>query len=97
MYFENENYVIDFAYYILENQTTIRATANHFNAPKSTVHNDLNTKLKRLNPELYYQVKKLLIHNFNIKHIHGGESTKMKYEKLKSIPNRNDEIEMMDL
>lgn len=85
--------VINLAYYILENQTTIRATAKAFNIPKSTVHHDLSTKLKYINHNLYKQVKNLLKNNFEIKHIHGGESTKLKYQKLKNIINKNDEIE----
>jgi len=31
--------------------------------------------------------------NFNIKHLHGGESTKLKYEALKKEINKNDEYE----
>ena len=34
---------------ILENKTTIRATAKKFGIPKSTVHHDLSTKLKYIN------------------------------------------------
>ena len=81
------------ANYILDNQTTIRATAAAFNIPKSTVHHDLSTKLKYLNYPLFLQVKHLLDENFSVKHIHGGESTKHKYEQLKKEINCNDEIE----
>ena len=79
----NDNKILNLAHYILEHQTTIRATAKVFNIPKSTVHHDLSVKLKNINCCLYRQVKKLLRDNFNIKHIHGGESTKIKYEKLR--------------
>ena len=81
------------AHYILEHETTIRATAKEFNIPKSTVHHDLSVKLKYLNYDLYKQVKKLLEENFNIKHIHGGESTKHKYEQLKKEIAKTDETE----
>ena len=86
---------IDLANYILENNTTIRATAKEFNIPKSTVHHDLAVKLKYLDYSLYKQVKKLLIENFSIKHIHGGESTKHKYEQLRKEINKNEETEML--
>ena len=91
----NYNYerIILFANYILENKTTIRATAKNFSTPKSTVHHDLSTKLKYINYPLYLQVKKLLENNFSIKHIHGGESTKLKYKKLKDNINLNDSVE----
>lgn len=90
---DNCSKVIMMAHYILENKTTIRATAKAFNTPKSTVHHELNTKLKYLNKNLYNQVKKLLKENFETKHIHGGESTRLKYAKLKENININDEIE----
>ena len=70
------------AYYILKNHTTVRATARAFGIPKSTIHHNLTKKLKHINFKLYQQVKILMIENFNIKHIHGGESTKLKYEKF---------------
>ena len=86
--------VLTLAEYILENQTTIRATSKEFNIPKSTVHNLLNTNLKQINFSLYKKVKILLENNFKIKHIHGGESTKLKYLKLKNEINKNDEYEL---
>lgn len=95
--FDTDERVISLAYYILENNTTIRATAQVFNIPKSTVHHDLSVKLKYINYPLYKDVKKLLENNFNIKHIHGGESTRKKYEKLKLLNNKNDEIEIFNL
>lgn len=96
-YFDNEEKIINLAQYILENQTTIRATAKVFNIPKSTVHHDLSHKLKYIDYNLYKKVKTLLEENFSIKHIHGGESTRIKYEKLKLLNNRNDELEINNI
>lgn len=90
-FYSNER-TLKLAYYILEKQTTIRATAKVFGIPKSTVHHDLSTKLKYINYSLFKEVKQLLKKNFNIKHIHGGESTKLKYQKLKNEININDKI-----
>ena len=90
---DNEIKIKTLALYILEHNTTIRATAKHFGIPKSTVHHDLSTKLKFIDYPLFQEVKKLLKNNFNIKHIHGGESTKIKYQKLKQLINKNDEYE----
>lgn len=90
----NNEKVLDLANYILSNQTTIRATARAFNIPKSTVHHDLSAKLKHVDYTLFKQVKKLLDENFSVKHIHGGESTRLKYIKLKEEINKNDEMEM---
>lgn len=84
---------VTLANYLLENKTTIRATAKEFGLPKSTVHHDVSTKLKYINYPLYLKVKKLLEQNFNVKHLHGGESTKQKYLALKYQPNKNDELD----
>ena len=93
--FANNEIILDMANYILENHTTIRATAREFNTPKSTVHHNLSFKLKYINYPLFIRVKKLMEENFSIKHIHGGESTKNKYQKLKEEINKNDEIEIL--
>ena len=71
-----------FAQYILDNNSTIRKTAKFFNISKSTVHNDVSNKLRTENHQLYLKVKEILIKNFNEKHIRGGNSTKLKYEKI---------------
>ncbi len=82
-YYDLDDRVIKLANYILDNHTTIRATAKEFNIPKSTVHHDLSVKLKYIDYRLYLSVKQLLEENFSVKHIHGGESTKQKYAMLK--------------
>ncbi len=84
---------LELAYYILDNQTTIRATAKAYNIPKSTVHHDLSVKLKYINYPVYLKVKKLLQENFEIKHLHGGESTRLKYQALKQVVDENDQAE----
>ncbi len=71
----------EFAYYILNNSTTIRKTALAFGISKSTVHNDLSKKLYKVNYDLYLKVKELLENNFNERHIRGGQATKLKYQK----------------
>ena len=96
-YDELDERTITLAYYILNNQTTIRATANKFGIPKSTVHHDLSVKLKYINYQLYLEVKKLLEDNFNVKHIHGGEATKHKYAQLKREVSPQEENEYYNL
>lgn len=93
MYSDYNSRPLELANYILENQTTIRATAKAFGIPKSTVHHDLSVKLKYINYSLYLEVKKLLDENFSIKHLHGGESTRLKYQALKQVINKYDEAE----
>lgn len=70
---------IALANYIIENKTTIRACAKHFNMAKSTVHFDLKNKLKNLDKTLYMEVRQILKENFEEKHLRGGEATRLKY------------------
>ena len=69
--------------YILDNNCTIRETAKVFYISKSTVHNDVSKKLKFENYEMYLLVKKVLLYNFQVKNLRGGQSTKLRYEKKK--------------
>lgn len=70
-----------FAAYIIDNSATVRQTAAFFGISKSTVHKDLISKLRYINPSLYSQVKKILDINKAERHIRGGEATKRKYKK----------------
>ena len=70
-----------FAEYIIEYGATVRAAAQHFGISKSTVHKDVTTKLRYLNPALYRSVKEILAHNKSERHIRGGEATRQKYLK----------------
>lgn len=67
---------------MLETKKTIREIAKQFSVSKSTVHIDLNQRLKNINYNLYKKVKKILIYHLEIRHIKGGESTRKKYENL---------------
>ena len=68
--------------YIIENKSTVRATAKKFGISKSTVHKDVSERLKKENPSLYAQVKDILEINKRERHIRGGMATKLKYEKI---------------
>ena len=68
------------ASYIIENKTTVRATAKKFGISKSTVHKDLTERLFYANRALFEEVRKLLEFNKSQRHIRGGLATKMKYK-----------------
>lgn len=74
-----------FAQYIIKTKATIRKTAEAFAISKSTVHNDLQKRLVKINKELYEKVKLILDDHFRNKHILGGNATKEKYKKAKKI------------
>ena len=81
--------VIQFALYIKETHDTIRQTAKIFGVSKSTVHNDVSTKLRKINYDLYKKVQKILNENFEQKHIRGGLATKSKYLQKRLKFNKN--------
>ena len=81
---KNCDRAINFATYILDNNATIRQTAKAFNYSKSTVHNDIHKKLKKIDYLMFEKIQKILDKNFLEKHIRGGQSTKQKYLKLKN-------------
>ena len=76
---EIKNRVIEMANVFLEGKRTVREVAKIVGYSKSTVHHDLTTKLEDIDPDLYLQVKELLEYNKKIRHIRGGESTRLKY------------------
>ena len=78
-----EERAVELGAYIVENHSTVRATAKQFGISKSTVHMDVATRLKELNPMLYHQVREILEINKAQRHIRGGIATKEKYKSLK--------------
>ncbi len=81
-----EERAIDLAKYIIDSKDTVRGTAKKFGISKSTVHKDVSERLKKINPILAKQVRKILDENKAERHIRGGMATKLKYEKL--MPKR---------
>ncbi len=65
--------------YIVEHEATVRAAAKVFGISKSTVHMDVAERLKKFDPMLYGQVRKVLEVNKAQRHIRGGLATKEKY------------------
>ncbi len=73
------NRVIKEANYIINTNDTVRAIAKIFKVSKSTVHKDLHERLKEVNIDLYNKVECILKYHIDIRHIRGGESTRLKY------------------
>ena len=67
--------------YIIETDSTVRATAEYFNISKSTVHKDVTERLKSIDKQLYRDVRQVLDKNLSERHIRGGIATKNKYRK----------------
>ena len=67
------------AVYMIENRGTVRSAAKAFGISKSTVHKDLSVRLPKLDQMLYQQVRSLLNENKSLRHLRGGQATKIKY------------------
>lgn len=76
-----EQRAVELAEYIVKNKATVRDAAKKFGISKSTVHIDVSQRLKRLNPSLYNDVRKILDINKAERHIRGGMATKQKFSK----------------
>ena len=71
------------AEHIAQTEDTVRKTAEIYHSSKSTVHNDVSTRLKKLDVDMFEEVQKVMQKNFAEKHIRGGMSTKEKFEREK--------------
>ncbi len=76
-----EERALELGSFIIENKTTVRAAAQTFGISKSTVHKDVTERLRKLNPSMAKQVKRILEENKAERHIRGGEATRIKYKK----------------
>ena len=74
---------IELAQYIIDSKDTVRGTAKKYGISKSTVHKDVSERLKKINPALAREVRKILDENKAERHIRGGMATKLKYSKQK--------------
>jgi putative DeoR family transcriptional regulator (stage III sporulation protein D) len=73
----------EIAYYIIENNATVRQAAKHFGISKSTVHKDVTERLMQVNPALAKEARKVLDVNKAERHIRGGLATREKYQSLR--------------
>ena len=69
------------AKYIIATDKTIREIAKIFGVSKSTVHKDLQERLKQIDISLYKDIQKVLKKHKDYRHIKGGNATKKKYLK----------------
>ena len=64
---------------ILETGKTVRELASDFRVSKSTVHKDLRERLLEIDSNLYKKVAEILEYHTSVRHIRGGESTRLKF------------------
>jgi putative DeoR family transcriptional regulator, stage III sporulation protein D len=71
--------------HIVETRNTVRKIAKEFGVSKSTVHKDLTERLPAINPKLANEVKEILDYHKSIRHLRGGEATKIKYREENGV------------
>lgn len=69
--------------YIVKTKETIRNIAKKFGISKSTVHKDMQDRLKELNLKKYKTIQSIFQEHIETRHILGGQSTKTKYLQQK--------------
>ncbi len=74
-----EERAVELGEYIIESKATVRCAAKKFGISKSTVHKDITERLRRINPALAKEARKVLDVNKSERHIRGGMATKEKY------------------
>lgn len=82
------NRVLEVSNYIINTKNTIRDTAKVFNVSKSTIHKDISDRLIDIDYNKYIIIEDILKNHIETRHILGGQSTKLKYEKLKLLNER---------
>lgn len=75
-----EQRAVELGEYIIQSKATVRKTAKKFGISKSTVHKDVSERLKKVNPQLYREVKSVLEINKAQRHVRGGMATRRKYK-----------------
>lgn len=69
------------AEHIASTGATVRQTARVLGVSKSTVHKDMETRLKQLSEPLFQEVTAVFAKNKAERHLRGGEATRKKYKK----------------
>ena len=68
------------AEHIASTGATVRQTARMLGVSKSTVHKDMETRLKQLSEPLAKEVAAVFAKNKAERHLRGGEATRNKYK-----------------
>ncbi len=88
MYNDYEERAVNLGRYIADSKSTVRNAAKKFGVSKSTVHTDITVRLRRIDPALFHEVRKVLDVNKEERHIRGGIATREKYKREAMISGR---------
>ena len=70
---------VKIAQYMLDHRATVRQAAKAHGLSKSAVHKDMIRRLPEIDARLAAQVAALLKYNKAVRHLRGGEATRLRY------------------
>ena len=73
---------------LLETEVTVRVLAKATGYSKSTVHKDLTERLPNVDVGLAEEVAKILAYHKSVRHLRGGEATRVKWMNESKEPER---------
>ena len=65
--------------YMVDTGNTVRELAKIFGVSKSTIHKDLSERLLEIDSEMYEKVAEILKYHTSVRHIRGGDATRLKF------------------
>lgn len=86
---ETEEKTLLLARYMLRTGATVRQAAAAHHMSKSAVHKLMRGALAAVHPGLYQEIGRLMEYHKEIKHLRGGEATRLKYQRLKNHETHN--------
>lgn len=78
---------VTIAQYMLDHRATVRQAAKVHGLSKSSVHKDMICRLPQIDARLARKVAALLKYNKAVRHLRGGEATRLRYRGLQSGSN----------
>lgn len=82
--FEFDDLIKEEANLIYQENLTIRLVAKEVGRSKSSVFLDVTKRLEKMDITLYNSVREILQEHKQIRHIHGGQEIKEKYERIRN-------------
>ena len=70
---------VTIAQYMLDRRATVRQAAKAYGLSKSSIHKDMITRLPAIDARLGREVAALLEYNKAVRHLRGGEATRLRY------------------
>lgn len=77
------------ALYIIKSDSNIRETAKYFGYSRSTISRDMLVVLKKIDNELYEQVRIIMDRHMELRTAKSGEATRKKYQLEKEKKHGN--------